>query len=303
MYYHARYYDPSMGQFISADVAQGTNRYGYVAGNPETQTDPTGNFSANGIGEAIGSAVWGTPHDGGSGSGANTASDGSGATHLPTSCGTYTSQAQCDKAKDAQEAAVKDARKAAGVWQLLVGLATGAFDIMMLIRDLNSAKSDNPDKAVDIAKDIVGIVADLGVLLEGIGNAFAGLFGDSGFLQGLRQFGAKVVDVGNTARALLLAYQVSPGFFQTAGRWILAGGLFAMSLLTGQAQVVTGTIFSLADLAGKIVHADFSYVLQSGIIFIQNKATDQSTHAEDLESETPFGFCTSTAATSGCPTV
>ena len=42
MYYHARYYDPSVGQFASADVAQGPNRYGYVAGNPETQTDPTG---------------------------------------------------------------------------------------------------------------------------------------------------------------------------------------------------------------------------------------------------------------------
>ncbi len=45
-YYGARYYDPALGQFISADtVADGTNglnRYGYVKGNPETATDPTG---------------------------------------------------------------------------------------------------------------------------------------------------------------------------------------------------------------------------------------------------------------------
>ncbi len=41
-YYHARYYDPSIGQCISADTVQGTNRYAYVGGNPETLTDPTG---------------------------------------------------------------------------------------------------------------------------------------------------------------------------------------------------------------------------------------------------------------------
>ena len=42
-YYRARYYDPSLGQFTSADtVADGMNRYGYVTGNPETFTDPTG---------------------------------------------------------------------------------------------------------------------------------------------------------------------------------------------------------------------------------------------------------------------
>jgi RHS repeat-associated protein len=42
-YYGARYYDPALGQFVSADtVADGVNRYGYVTGNPETFTDPSG---------------------------------------------------------------------------------------------------------------------------------------------------------------------------------------------------------------------------------------------------------------------
>jgi RHS repeat-associated protein len=42
-YYGARYYDPTLGQFTSADtVSDGLNRYGYVKGNPETATDPTG---------------------------------------------------------------------------------------------------------------------------------------------------------------------------------------------------------------------------------------------------------------------
>jgi RHS repeat-associated protein len=42
-YYGARYYDLTAKQFITADtVDDGANRYGYVAGNPTTDTDPTG---------------------------------------------------------------------------------------------------------------------------------------------------------------------------------------------------------------------------------------------------------------------
>lgn len=42
-YYGARYYDPTLGQFTSADtVMDGLNRYGYVGGNPISRTDPSG---------------------------------------------------------------------------------------------------------------------------------------------------------------------------------------------------------------------------------------------------------------------
>jgi RHS repeat-associated protein len=43
-YYGARYYDPALGEFTSADTtsAGGLNRYAYVGGNPETATDPSG---------------------------------------------------------------------------------------------------------------------------------------------------------------------------------------------------------------------------------------------------------------------
>src|SRR6185312_613031 len=47
-YYGARYYDPALGQFTSADTVGGLNRYGYVAGNPETATDPSGHRLYNG---------------------------------------------------------------------------------------------------------------------------------------------------------------------------------------------------------------------------------------------------------------
>ena len=42
-YYGARYYDPVLGQFASADTKQGPNRYAYVADDPETLTDPMEN--------------------------------------------------------------------------------------------------------------------------------------------------------------------------------------------------------------------------------------------------------------------
>ena len=60
-YYGARYYDPLLGQFTSADtVADGTdglNRYGYVNGNPTTATDPSGHCPWCIIGAIAGAVV------------------------------------------------------------------------------------------------------------------------------------------------------------------------------------------------------------------------------------------------------
>jgi len=62
-YYHARYYDPLAGIFLSPDSVQGNaagmNPYAYVAGNPETATDPTGQFIF-GSGGAVGEMGDGT---------------------------------------------------------------------------------------------------------------------------------------------------------------------------------------------------------------------------------------------------
>ncbi len=50
-YYKARYYDPAIGRFLTADWAiqektnsQSLNRYMYTAGNPVKYADPSGNF-------------------------------------------------------------------------------------------------------------------------------------------------------------------------------------------------------------------------------------------------------------------
>ncbi len=52
-FYHARYYDPVLGRFLSPDTLvqslgdpQSLNRYAYARNNPVLYTDPTGHFSA-----------------------------------------------------------------------------------------------------------------------------------------------------------------------------------------------------------------------------------------------------------------
>ncbi len=49
-YYNARYYEPAVGVFLSADSKEGNQQgmdpYMYVGGNPQTYNDPTGEFYA-----------------------------------------------------------------------------------------------------------------------------------------------------------------------------------------------------------------------------------------------------------------
>lgn len=45
-FYNARYYNLLTGNFISADKAEGPNRYSYVGNNPVMRNDPTGNMQS-----------------------------------------------------------------------------------------------------------------------------------------------------------------------------------------------------------------------------------------------------------------
>lgn len=65
-YYNARYYDPELGRFISADTIvpnphdpQDLNRYSYVGNNPLKYTDPTGHLKLGSIFKKVVGAIVG----------------------------------------------------------------------------------------------------------------------------------------------------------------------------------------------------------------------------------------------------
>ena len=69
-YYGARYYDPALGMFITADSivqdpsdSQTLNRYAYAGNNPMIYTDPSGHFFGFLIGAVIGAVIGGFQSD------------------------------------------------------------------------------------------------------------------------------------------------------------------------------------------------------------------------------------------------
>ncbi|MEM8535962.1 MAG: RHS repeat-associated core domain-containing protein [Chloroflexota bacterium] len=66
LYYHARYYDPQLGRFLSPDTLvpdpttpQDLNRYTYVRNNPLRYTDPTGHRILDGTDAGSGGSIGG----------------------------------------------------------------------------------------------------------------------------------------------------------------------------------------------------------------------------------------------------
>jgi len=64
-FYNARYYDPALGRFISADTLvpqagnpQSLNRYSYCLGSPVRYVDPTGRYSEDEIMQSFGVSTW-----------------------------------------------------------------------------------------------------------------------------------------------------------------------------------------------------------------------------------------------------
>ena len=60
MYYRARYYDPTIGRFISRDpigLQGGLNQYAYVGNNPINANDPSGQWALNGNLGVLGGAI------------------------------------------------------------------------------------------------------------------------------------------------------------------------------------------------------------------------------------------------------
>ena len=154
-YFNARYYDPVVGQFTSADTVQGPNRYGYVAGNPETLTDPTGTMYCEcGMGGGNG-----TTTGGGGGKGSTTSGKGNIGNATNNLCTT----ALC-KGAVAWLGRVGDA-----IGNLLFAIGELAELILQIKEVMNSSNS-----GFDRLKDIAGIIADAasmaGFILQAIND-------------------------------------------------------------------------------------------------------------------------------------
>jgi RHS repeat-associated protein len=194
-YYGARYYDPATDQFVSVDTAAaGLNRYAYVAGNPETATDPTGHRmclegepgcgggsgggggssggGGTGAGSGGGSGGGGTGGGGGSGSGSG-GSGGSGGTGNGTGQGGCGGTRECMAPPSAHGggskcvgacAARKAASDAAGVFNWLRiffgvlaagGMIAAAYFAAQAAEDALAGEEAGPLDAVALAENLL----------------------------------------------------------------------------------------------------------------------------------------------------
>jgi RHS repeat-associated protein len=167
-YYNARYFDPTVGQFTSADtVFDGLNGYAYVGGNPETMTDPSGHrVDSQGGGGGCG---WLT---GGLCSGGPTSFDDHGRTAaglhelIDFFTGFYSIRDGIMTALDPRKSA-GDRLKGAGSALLNVVAIIPPFKVLKAVKWVSRAVrvADEVDKAATIGSRIastVGKAADVG---------------------------------------------------------------------------------------------------------------------------------------------
>ncbi len=127
-YYNARYYDPSLSTFLSADSVGGGNRYGYVGGNPINFIDPTGNCLARGVSEGCG---------GGGGmlfpTGGITGMGGGGGGGQPVA-----PQGQIDRWNPYQTPTTEDAIILGGIWALSLAAPSAPSVISSVVNLIKS---------------------------------------------------------------------------------------------------------------------------------------------------------------------
>src|SRR5579885_1149524 len=189
-YYHARWYDPVVVLFVSVDTkegnAQGVNPYGYVRENPETWTDPTGEYrcgdpnncnpSPYKCGPCTAPPGW-KPLDGTLKSlGCSSGMSPSGKTCVYDSgqCKGLT-EIQCSNAKKAWKSDSNKVReeklsglKTQAFWELLAGYLLFAIADLMTIFDKLASKFDRLGAIIDLFATIGNSIIPL------IGGAIGG---------------------------------------------------------------------------------------------------------------------------------
>jgi RHS repeat-associated protein len=135
-YYNARYYDPTAGQFASADSMQaGLNRFGYVGGNPTTMTDPSGHMPLCDPGENCGGSHGPPPCTGNCGHHCHTRT----CDHTPPGCtgckSTPGSADQCDRSCEIS-AINNEINHRLAVFQVIMDAASFALSFGLFVWDI-----------------------------------------------------------------------------------------------------------------------------------------------------------------------
>ena len=184
-YYISRYYDPVAGIFLSADVkegnAQGMNPYAYVAQNPETLTDPSGQMIVCPPGGCGGPpppppppnhgpvpCTWQGCQDGNSGSSGNNPSPTPTHHQAEGACGDLTLQ-ECSTAQSEQQSSLHHLHTELTWLQLLAVALTLASDVAQFIADLAGG-----------LKNILSIIGDVVSMLGDAASLFSSAVTDFG---------------------------------------------------------------------------------------------------------------------------
>jgi len=179
-YYVSRYYDPVAGVFLSADTkegnAQGMNPYAYVAQNPETLTDPSGQmYGCPGCGNSGGGGGDPTPPPPPPNHGPTCGPDpssceGGGESHQPAAsarkkpagaCGDLTVQ-ECSTAQSEQQNSLHHLHTEYTWLQLLALAITAGADLAQFVEDLAGGLKN----ILNIIGDVVSMIGDLATLFS-----------------------------------------------------------------------------------------------------------------------------------------
>src|SRR5260221_12723473 len=169
-YYNARYYDPVVGVFVSADTVQGNpqgmNPYAYVGGNPETKNDPTGNVVV-----CPDSCGGGPPPPPPPPTGCTSGCKSSGPpTPTPGNCGGNLTAAQCAKGGQSKQNDISNLQ--GWITWLKIGVSgfTLLADIYQLAKDWNEQTGFS--KIIELLGNAISIVGDVLSIVSQIASAF-----------------------------------------------------------------------------------------------------------------------------------
>ena len=282
-YYNARYYDPVAGQFASADtVADGSNRYGYVAGNPTTNTDPSGHRCVTSDGGVCGGPGSSPPPLGCHIT--NTCT-----TNNPHPCGGTWSAKQCQEGDAAKNGDALGYKVGAKLVQSLLGVFNFIFDFRQLQSDWNST---DPAQVIEVVGDILALAGDALSVISGILSALS--------VAGLNVLGVqKWVDGVSAAlsgfAALYKVFRAAEGFWVGFAEIAFMAGLDLLKLAVGEEEDLTLTIiFQTAAGALRRINPqwDEKFLQKAGTSLIQGIASGLNAAEEAIEDVPTGQYCT-----------